>query len=46
MKTPAINKKLWTKPVVHTLSIKKDTFSGSINGAEQAGKAGPPTKKG
>lgn len=35
-------KKPWTKPAVHTLSIKKDTFSGSVTGAENAGKAGPP----
>ena len=46
MKTPEINKKPWTKPVVHTLSIKKDTFSASGTGAENAGKAGPPAKKG
>lgn len=37
-------KKVWTKPVVNALSIKKDTFSGSIAGAEVAGKGGPPKK--
>jgi hypothetical protein len=46
MKKPEINKKAWTKPVVNTLSIKKDTFSASSGtGAEGGGKVGPPTKK-
>ena len=37
-------KKVWTKPVVHTLNIKKDTFSGSVWGNENAGKTkNPPT---
>jgi len=38
-------RKAWVKPVIRTLSIKKDTFSGSGVGAEGAGKAGPPVKK-
>lgn len=38
-------KKVWVKPEILTLSIKKDTFSGSSVGAEKAGKAGPPKKK-
>lgn len=46
MKKLELNKKAWTKPAVHALSIKKDTFSGSSSGPEGAGKAGPPTKKG
>jgi hypothetical protein len=37
-------KKVWTKPVVQALSIKKDTFSGSGIGSEAAGKTGPPKK--
>jgi hypothetical protein len=32
-------KKVWVKPTVHILDIKKDTFSGSGNGAED------PTRK-
>jgi hypothetical protein len=38
-------KKLWTKPAICVLCIKKDTFSGSGLGAERASKAGPPTKR-
>jgi hypothetical protein len=34
-------KKAWTKPVIHALSIKKDTFSGSHSGPEGAGKKIP-----
>jgi hypothetical protein len=45
MKTSENQKKVWTKPVIHILSIKKDTFSGSGVGAEAAGKVGPPAKK-
>lgn len=38
-------KKSWSKPVIRTLKISKDTFSGSGYGAEAAGKyALPPTK--
>ncbi len=37
-------KKTWVRPAVKTLSIKKDTFSGSGTGAEGAGKWGPPVK--
>jgi hypothetical protein len=45
MKTPDNKKKAWAKPVVHTLNINKDTFSGSqTGGAEGAGKNGPPKK--
>jgi hypothetical protein len=42
MKKQEYKKKTWIKPVVHVLSIKKDTFSGSGVGAERAQKAGPP----
>jgi hypothetical protein len=44
MKTPDNKKKTWAKPAVHVLNIKKDTFSGSISGAEGANKGGPPKK--
>jgi hypothetical protein len=44
MKTQENKKKVWTKPAVQALNIKKDTFSGSGEGAEGAGKWGPPTK--
>ena len=37
-------KKVWIRPEIHTLSIKKDTFSGSGTGAEKAGKVGPPRR--
>ena len=33
-------KKLWTRPVVHTLNIKKDTFSGASYGNEKSGGKG------
>jgi hypothetical protein len=39
MKKQEIKKKVWTKPLVQALSIKKDTFSGSTNGPEGAGKS-------
>jgi hypothetical protein len=39
-------KRLWRRPTVNALSIKKDTFSGSSYGPEKAGKGGPPIKKG
>jgi hypothetical protein len=38
-------KKVWVKPAVHSLNIKKDTFSGSKTGPEGAAKGGAPTKK-
>lgn len=38
-------KKLWKRPTVSALCIKKDTFSGSSYGPEKAGKGGPPIKK-
>ena len=42
-----MHKKTWLKPTIHSLNIKKDTFGAtSGTGAEQAGKAGPPKKKG
>ena len=44
MKTQDTKKKVWARPTVHILSIKKDTFSGAGSGAERAGKAGPPKK--
>lgn len=34
-------KKIWEKPSVHALKIKKDTFGGAINGPEGAGKTIP-----
>lgn len=37
MKKVEHKKKLWTKPVVHTLNIKKDTFSGGSYGNELTG---------
>ena len=42
MKKPDINKKPWVKPEVVQLNIKKDTFSGSAYGNEQAGKSKIP----
>jgi hypothetical protein len=44
MKKQEHKKKTWVKPVVKALSIRKDTFSGTGEGAEKAGKAGPPVK--
>ena len=39
-------KKAWSKPAVYTLSIKKDTFSGTVYGAEPGNsKAGNIPKK-
>ena len=37
MNLPVTNKKVWTKPEVHMLSIKKDTFNGSVTKAESNG---------
>jgi hypothetical protein len=37
-------KKVWVRPAILSLNIKRDTFSGSSVGAELAGKAGPPAK--
>ena len=34
MKKQDPKKKIWVKPEVHTLSIKKDTFSATFEGAE------------
>jgi len=36
MKKQDNKKKVWVKPEVHTLSIKKDTFNGSGSGAESS----------
>ena len=44
MKKQEYKKKTWTKPSINALSIKKDTFSGTVSGSELAGKDGPPTK--
>jgi hypothetical protein len=44
MKTPANKKKVWTKPVVLALKIRRDTFSGSGYGGELAGKSDIPIK--
>jgi len=38
------SKKVWARPEVKVLNIKKDTFSGTGSGAENAGKWGPPVK--
>jgi len=43
MKIADTKKKVWTKPVVQTLNIKKDTFSGSKPGNEKVpGHGAPP----
>jgi hypothetical protein len=42
MKKQDNKKKVWAKPAVHSLSIKKDTFSGSQYGNENAGKSKIP----
>ncbi|MBN2633577.1 MAG: hypothetical protein JXR66_08480 [Bacteroidales bacterium] len=34
MKTSDIKKKVWAKPEVHVLNIKKDTFTGVSLGGE------------
>jgi hypothetical protein len=44
MKAKENKKKVWAKPVVQALNIKKDTFSGSYLGAEGAGKSEMPHK--
>jgi hypothetical protein len=45
MKINKNNRKVWTKPVIQTLKISKHTFSSpGANGAEWAGKSGPPPK--
>ncbi len=41
MKPRLDKKKVWIKPAVQILNIKKDTFSGSGYGAEGAGKTMP-----
>ena len=42
MKTSDSKKKVWTKPDVKVLDIKKNTFSGTTTGPEGAGHNGPP----
>jgi len=37
MKNSSSKKKLWIKPEVHVLNIKKDTFSGGSYGNEKTG---------
>ncbi len=44
MKTKKSIRKVWTKPVIQTLKISKDTFSGTGYGPEKAGRTGPPKK--
>lgn len=46
MKTQENKLKVWIKPTVQALNIKKDTFSGSQNGVEDAGKNFVAGKKG
>jgi len=43
MKTQENKKKVWSKPIVHSLNIKKDTFSGSGTSKEAPGN--PTTDK-
>jgi hypothetical protein len=46
MKKSEYRKKIWARPVVKTLNIRKDTFSAnSIPGPEGAGYSGQPPKK-
>lgn len=42
MKKLDAKKKTWLRPEVRTLSIKKDTFSGSVPGGEGPRAYGPP----
>jgi len=42
MTKQTLKKKVWEKPTVSVLYIKKDTFGTSGSGPEQAGKGGPP----
>jgi hypothetical protein len=44
MKTQEYKKKVWTKPVVTALNIRKDTFSGTEYGSEYGGKGSIPVK--
>ena len=46
MKSKESKKKVWAKPAVQILNIRKDTFSGTIYGAENGGtKTGGLVKK-
>ncbi len=38
MKEYKTKKKAWSKPIIKSLKIKKDTFAGSIGGKEAFGK--------
>jgi len=42
MKAKKTSKKKWTKPVVQTLSVRRDTASGISTGPEGAGYFGAP----
>jgi len=42
MNKQEIKKKVWIRPEVHILNIKKDTFSGASYGNEKAGKSKIP----
>lgn len=42
MKTTDSKKKVWSKPEVQVLDIKKETFSGAAPGPEGASFFGPP----
>jgi hypothetical protein len=44
MKAKENKKKIWTKPVVSALNIRKDTFSGTGLGPEGSGKSEIPIK--
>ncbi len=44
MKQSEPKKKTWSKPEVIMLNIKKDTFGGSGNGAEDGGNKTIPRK--
>jgi microcystin-dependent protein len=42
MKTPKSLKKIWQKPAIQLLKIKRDTFSGSLLGTEHGGNGKRP----
>ena len=44
MKKQDTKKKIWIKPEVYALSIKKDTFSGSLPGNEKVPGHGRPPR--
>jgi len=45
MKKQDYKKKVWVKPAVHALSIKKDTFNGSATAGPEPSKSGTPPRK-